>query len=160
MSKTRSVDSAGDEPKSATMATRDLADAMLRAALECCHQHDRVARIVTKSAVEEEVRSAQTMCEQCDSALRGLVEAYTDTAAAVHPTGADSEWWHRANALWLASREYLRRNHCCDAATKEAGKHGPDRLGALHREYELEGSALLALRHAAQAYKQNRPAAA
>src|SRR4051812_38566491 len=120
----RSAHSGVDRPKSPTESTRDMADAMFRAALECCHQHDRVARIVTKSAVEDEVRDAQTMCEQCDDALRGLVSAYNDTAAAVHPTGADEEWWHRANALWLASREYLRRNHCCDAATKDLKTHG------------------------------------
>jgi hypothetical protein len=149
-----------ERPKSAVEATRDAADAMFRAARECCHQHDRVARIVTKSAVEEEVRDAQVACEQCDAALDARVSAYEEIAADVRPADGDGEWWRRANALWLAGREYLRRNGCCDAATKELKHHGPERLGALHKEYELEGSALLALRQAADAYGKNRPAAA
>ena len=87
-------------------------------------------------------------------------KAYEQAAADVHPTGDDEGWWHSANALWLASREYLRRNHGCDAASKELKEHGPERLGSLHTEYELEASALLGMRHAADAYKQDRPTAA
>jgi hypothetical protein len=119
-----------------------------------------VSRVHEKSAVEEELQAAQQSCEHCDEVLRTLLNAYELASADVHPTGADEEWWHRANALWLASREYLRRNLGCDDASKEFKEHGPDRLGALHTEYELEASALLALRHAAEAYKENRPTAA
>lgn len=139
---------------------RDAADAMFRAACECCHQHDRVSRVHAKSAVDEEVRAAQEACAHCDEVLGNLSATYEQVTAGVHPTGKDEEWWHRANALWLASREYLRHNVGCDAASKELKDHGPARLDALHMEYELEASALLALRHAAEAYKQNRPTAA
>lgn len=133
---------------------------MFRAALECCHQHDRVSRVHAKSAVEEEVKSAQEACEHCDDALRMLTTAYEQAAADVRPTGADEGWWHRANGLWLASREYLRRNDGCDEASREFKQHGSDQLGALHAEYELEASALLALKHATDAYRRDRPTAA
>jgi hypothetical protein len=146
--------------KTPTQLVRDSADALFRAAVECCHQHDRVSRVHEKSAVEEELQAAQQACEHCDEVLRTLLNAYELSSADVHPTGADEEWWHSANSLWLASREYLRRNLGCDDASKEFKEHGPDRLGALHTEYELEASALLALRHAAEVYKGNRPTAA
>jgi hypothetical protein len=139
---------------------RESADALFRAAVECCHQHDRVSRVHEKSVSEEELQAAQQSCDHCDEVLRTLLAAYELTAAEVHPTGDDEGWWHSANGLWLASREYLRRNLGCDAASKELKEHGPDRLGTLHTEYELEASALLALRHAADDYKENRPTAA
>jgi hypothetical protein len=138
---------------------RDAADALFRAALECCHQHDRGSRVHAKSAVPEEVDAAQQACEQCDEVLETLATAYEQTAADVHPTGDDEGWWHRANGLWLASKEYLRRNGGCDAASREFKQHDAERFGALHMEYELEASALLALKHAAEAYKQDRPSA-
>lgn len=148
------------ETRSPVLAVRDAADALFRAAIECCHQHDRVSRVHEKSAVPEELQSAQEACTHCDEALERLASAYEETAADVHPTGDDEGWWHRANALWLASREYLRRNGGCDAASREFKDHSPERLEALHTEYELEKSALLALKHASEAYKRDRPAAA
>ena len=78
--------------------------------------------------------------------LGTLVQAYIDHGEPI-------------SSLWLASREYLRRHNGCDNATKDLQKHGPDRLGSLHTEYELEASALLGMRHAADAYKQDRPTA-
>lgn len=138
---------------------RDCADALFRAASECCHQHDRVSRVHAKSVVEEELKAAQLACEHCDEALRTLVDAYETAAAHVRPDGGDEEWWHKANALWLASREYLRRHGGCDEASRTLKEHGPDRLDALHMEYELEASALLALRQMAEAYQKQRPSA-
>jgi hypothetical protein len=148
------------ETRSPVQQVRDAADALFRAAMECCHQHDRTSRVHAKSAVAEEVAAAQSACEHCDEVLRTLSTAYEQTTAEVHPTGADERLWHCANGLWLASKEYLRRNGGCDAASKEFKEHGPGRLNDLHAEYELEASALLALRHAAESYKQARPTAA
>jgi hypothetical protein len=139
---------------------REAADAMFRAAAECCHQHDRAARIHAKASVEAEVETAQYACEECDSALRDRVEFYEKTAEAIVPTGSDEAWWHSANALWHASREYLRRHGGCDSSTKDLKNHSRQRLQALHTEYELEASALLALRHAADRYRRLRPSAA
>lgn len=133
---------------------------MFRAAAECCHQHDRASRIHAKASLEAEVETAQRACEDCDGALRERVEFYETTAAAIVPTGDDEAWWHGANALWLASREYLRRHGGCDSSTKDLKNHSPERLNALHTEYELEASALLALRQAAEGYKRLRPSAA
>jgi hypothetical protein len=158
MPKTRRA-AAPEPPKSQVQSVRDAADAMFRAARECCHQHDRVSRVHEKSDVEAELEAAQRACEHCDDVLRTLSDAYERTAAAVHPTGDDEGWWHRANALWLASREYLRRNGRCDTQSRALQDHSPERLNELHTEYELEASALLALRHAAEAYQRSRPAA-
>jgi hypothetical protein len=148
------------EIKSPVLMVRDAADALFRAAAECCHQHDRASRVHAKAAIEDEVQAVQRACRECDDALAQRANAYEETAATVVPTGADEGWWHRANALWLASREYLRRNGGCETEMKNLKDHSPERLNELHTEYELEASALLALRHAAEAYKRDRPSAA
>ena len=141
-------------------AVRDAADALYRASVECCHQHDRLSRIVGKSELEEELVEAQKVCEMCNESLSKLTQHYETASASVHPSGADEQWWRCANALWLASKEYLRRHRGCDAASRQFKTHGREDFGALHTEYELEASALLALRHAADAYKRGRPIAA
>lgn len=160
MTKTRSAAASPEPTKSLVRSVRDAADALYRAAVECCHQHDRISRIVGKSDDDQEVDGAQRVCEACHDALRDLATAYSDVAANARPTGADEGWWHRANALWMASREYLRRNGGCESASKNFKDHGPGRLNGLHADYELEASALLALKHAAEAYQRDRPAAA
>jgi hypothetical protein len=146
--------------KSEIEIVRDAADAMYRAAAECCHQHDRVSRVHGKSDVEEEIAAAVKSCDHCDDVLGKLSAAYQEAAANVHPTGKDEGWWHRANALWLASREYLRRHSFTDRASRDLKSHDSDQLEQLHTEFELEASALLGLRHAAEAYKKDRPTAA
>jgi hypothetical protein len=145
------------ETRSPARVTRDAADTMFRAACECCHQHERVANILARSTDDEELAAAQQACAQSTATLLRLSKSYETTSASVHPDGADANWWHLANALWLASREYLRRNSCGNAATRELKQHDRERLGALHAEYELEASAVLALRQAAEAYKHSRP---
>jgi hypothetical protein len=150
----------GEPAKSPVENVRDCADALFRAAVECCHQADRLSRVSAKSAVDAEQDAASRLCEACNDSLRQLTDAYEKASADVHPTGADEQWWRRANAMWLASREFLRRHRGCDAATRELKQHGRDRLNELQTEYELEASALLALRHAADAYRQDRPSAA
>lgn len=136
---------------------RQRADAMYRAASECCRQHDRFARVVEKSMMPAEQRAAQRIVTLCDEALQELVAAYEKCAARVHPED-DEAWWHRANSLWHASREYMRRHLVGDRMGREVGtQHSPGMLGELHVEYELEASALLALRHATDAYRKTRP---
>lgn len=147
------------EVKAPVEVARDSADAMFRAAVECCHQHDRVSRIISKTSFDEEVKAAQNLCAVCDQMLLALVDAYEKNAASVRPGRADDDWWRHANTLWLASREYARRNRSCDASSKEFKEHGRDRLGELHTEYELEASSLLALKQSAEAYRKARPTA-
>ena len=137
------------------------ADAMLRAALECCHQHDRYARLVGRPAPEAEHRAADEMCAAVTNALARLAESYCESAKSLRPNGGpDEAWWHRANALWHACREYERRQTCCERATRRSSRRTPDALGDLVLQYDLEASALLALRHAADAYRNIRPEAA
>ena|SRR6185503_9005248 len=145
------------ETRSPVHVTRDAADSMYRAAVECCHQHDRVARILAKSTNDDELESAQAACAKSTESLIQLSKAYEKTAAGIRPDGADEQWWHRANALWMSSREYVRRNSCGNAASKEFKQHDRERFGALHADYELEASSLLALRQAAEAFRQSRP---
>jgi hypothetical protein len=52
------------------------ADAMLRAALECCHQHDRYARLVARPALAAEHRAADEMCVVVTNALIEMAEGY------------------------------------------------------------------------------------
>ena len=159
-SKKKKVARPSGAPKPPVVAVRDAADALFRAATECCHQHDRVSRVHAKSDVEDELQAGVRACEHCDTVLSTMTAAYEAAAANVKPDGEDEKWWRHANGLWLASREYLRRHGAIEQATREFKEHGPDRLGTLQTEYELEASALLGLRHAAEAYKRERPAAA
>ena len=146
--------------KTPVEAVRDCADALYRAAEEVCYQHDRISRILDKAPVEVELESAQKVCELCDKSLRSLSQAYETASAVVRPMGDDEAWWKGANAVWMASKEFLRRHRGCDISSRQFKEHGPDRLGELHADYELEASALLGLRHAAEAYRRTRPAAA
>jgi hypothetical protein len=148
------------ELKTPVQLARDAADSMARAAVECCRQHDRVSRVHGKSETDAELDAAQESCDHCDETLASLSSAYHQTAANVQPRGADEQWWRLANGLWLASREYLRRHSLTDRASRDLKSHDQDQLGKLHTEFELEASALLGLRHAADAYLKGRPTAA
>lgn len=134
------------------------ADALYRAAEECCHQHDRYARVVGRSAIDVEEQAAQALCHACDATLEKLILAYEKAAGPLKPVG-NPDWWHKANALWHASREYERRHAGCEELTTRFRKHSPEELSHLHTEWELEASALLALRHACDAYRKSRPEA-
>lgn len=137
---------------------RQRADAMYRAATECCRQHDRFARITEKATMESEQRAAQRLVTICDESLAELATAYEKCAARVQPAAEEQGWWHRANALWHASREYVRRAGTGARLNRDmASQHDPAMLNDLHVEYELEASALLALRHATDAYRKERP---
>jgi hypothetical protein len=141
-------------------AARVAADAVLRAALECCHQHDRYARLVARPALEAEHRAAEETCAVVANALAHMVETYREAAKDLRPAaGPDADWWHRANALWHASREFVRRQTCGERSVPGPAKHDSDALGDLLVQYDLEASALLALRQAADAYRKVRPGA-
>lgn len=142
------------DPPSTTLA---IADAMCRSASECCRQHDRVARIVERSDVEVEVTFAQQFCEVMHDGLGKILDAYEKSRA---HDGADAEPWRaRANALWTAARDYLRRHNACDQAARKLQHHDSQLLAALAMEFEFEASSLLSLRHATEAYRKDRPEA-
>jgi hypothetical protein len=147
-------------PLSGIEAARVAADAMLRAALECCHQHDRYARLVARPALAAEHRAADETCTVVASALARMAETYGEAAKDLRPNGGpDEAWWHCANALWHASREFARRQRCGERAVGRSGKHDSEALADLVLQYDLEASALLALRQAADAYRKVRPEA-
>ncbi|MDB4917810.1 MAG: hypothetical protein JWM95_5454 [Gemmatimonadetes bacterium] len=136
---------------------RNCADALYRSAVECCRQHDRAAKRSDVEEPELEHKHLDAICAMCDGSLAELAEAYSSAAAHVHPD-RDEPWWHKANALWHASREYARRHAGCEALGKTlSARHSADKLAGMQMEYELEASALLALRHAADAYLKTRP---
>ena len=132
-----------------------LADALCRAAFECSHQHERAARLSSASALGAEVRLLQQMCTMADEALGELAAAYERTAARFQPEGTEP-WWRRANILWLAAREYQVHHQGCDDVSRQLEHHDAGMFGELQVEYELAASALLALRHAAEAYRRTR----
>lgn len=139
------------------IAVRNSADALYRSAVECCRQHDRAARRSSTEEPELEQKHLDALCAMCDGSLAEIAEAYSLAAAHVHPA-RDEAWWHKANALWHASREYARRHAGCDDLNKKmSARRSAEQLAEMQMEYELEASALLALRHAADAYLKTRP---
>ena len=108
---------------------------------------------------EVELREAQLLRALRDLShqhLRARGDLY-EMAAAAGRGGHDEAYWHAANGMWHAAREYCRRNADCDVATFKPGKHSSDKLGELTLEYELAASALLGLKTAMADYKKLRP---
>ena len=159
MPKTLSKTSETTPPTDPMTAVRVRADALYRAAQECCRQHDRSAKLANGAADDPDLehKHVDALCRMCDGSLSEMSEAYAAAAGKVAPA-RDEAWWHKANALWHASREYARRHAGCDAISRKlSAKHSAEQLGSMQMEYELEASALLALRHAAEAYRKTRP---
>ncbi|HEX2723624.1 MAG TPA: hypothetical protein VHM24_11975 [Gemmatimonadaceae bacterium] len=134
------------------------ADALYRAASECHRQHTRHARLVERSAPDEEQRSALEMAYLCDDYLGDAILGY-EQAKGHTKVGPDEEWWHKANMLWHASKEYIRRHASCDGMSRRVGRQSRNRLAELAMSFEIEASALLALRMAADSYRKVRPEA-
>lgn len=154
----RQTTETAEAPQDPMVLVRARADALYRAAIESCRQHDRAARLHQQSAEPElEHAHSDALCRMCDGSLSEMSDAYAAAAGNVHPE-RDEPWWHKANGLWHASREYARRLAGCDAlAKKVSAKHSAEQLTSMQMEYELEASALLAMRQAAEAYRRTRP---
>lgn len=134
----------------------DKADALYRAASECHRQHTRYSKLVETRAPEEEQREALEMAYICDDSLASAMTAYEKAKG--HSDGHTGEpWWHKGNMLWHASREYIRRHACCDGLSARLGRQSPTRLAELTLSFDLEASALLSLRMAADSYRTARP---
>jgi hypothetical protein len=145
-----------DAPRAPT--PRELADALYRAASESCRQHSRYACVVEHDTLTVEQLAAAEAVELADQLLEDVAEKY-ERAASEMPRSPKEAWWHQANVLWLASREWLRHRDAGDGMTRAIRRHGVDELEVLTVEFMLEGSALLALRQAAEAYRKSRPEA-
>jgi len=149
----------GARPQPSVDAICAKADALFRAACECCRQHERQARMGEISSLDSEHRTATELVKLCDAALAEAAAAYEKCTARARPNGDDEAWWHRANGLWSASREYLRRNSESDRASRRIEPRSATKLGELQIDYELEASALLALQQAMEGYRKVRPGA-
>lgn len=133
----------------------DAADALFRAAIEACRQHERVARCSGRGCSDDELKEMAELCELGHRQLAARTAAW-EQAAAGGQGDSDGAFWHSANTLWHASREYARRHHSCDTLNTKVSRRSTDALGALTLEYELEASALLALSHAVAGYRKLR----
>ena len=136
----------------------DKADVLFRSASECCRQHRRYARLVEMETGEAEHRAALRLVAASDETLSEAAATYEASCLNVNGERSD-DWWHRANNLWQACREYERRHSLSDRASGEFRAHDVTKLASLGVEYELEASALLALQHAVEAYRKLRPEA-
>ena len=133
----------------------DAADALFRSAIEACRQHERVARCSGRGSAEDELTEMAELSDLGHRHLAARTTAWEKAAGEGQGMSSDA-FWHAANALWHASREYARRHHSCDAMTTKVSRRATDALGALTLEYELEASALLALRNAVADYRKLR----
>jgi hypothetical protein len=143
-------DSPSVEPTVGATVIRQHADAVHRAALEVCRQHDRYGKVMG-GAVPAEERCADQLCRAADSGLALLLQGY-ERAVGRRDGEITDDWYRAATPLWMAAREYLRRRSGSDELTRSIDRHSPDELEALHTEFELEASALLALQQACGAY--------
>jgi hypothetical protein len=126
---------------------------MFRAAMECMRQRERYARLVGSGAHDLEQLAALRVASLCDEILDEAVSTYE--AIAGEASHSDDEWRRQANALWHASREYRRRPATNNVAATTPGKVGS--LQKLALEYDLEASALLALKLALGGFRQICP---
>lgn len=132
-----------------------VADALARAAAESCRQHERLARVMSLGFPEVELTGVAAVAEACDRHVGDLVAAFeTHDGDRGYPTDDDRR---AANALWMASREFVRRWAGTDLAARELKRHSAEKLAALHADFELQASAQLALRQAVAAYGKVRP---
>jgi hypothetical protein len=136
----------------------DKADILFRSAAECCRQHRRYARLIEMGTDETEQIAALRLVAASDEQLTLAAAAYESSCMTVNGERRD-DWWHKANNLWHACREYARRHSLSDSASGEFRAHDVTKLTSLGVEYELEASALLALQHAVDAYRKLRPEA-
>lgn len=131
---------------------RDAADALHRAAIECCHQHDRLSKLNSVEADEAEFNAAWDVAEICETHLAARTDAYEDIAQIGRGTESE-DFWRAANGLWAACREYVRRHAASNGATAaRKRRHGAAELNELAVEYELELSARMAVKQALEKY--------
>ena len=84
-----------DEPATdPVVQVRARADALYRAAIECCRQHDRAAKLhggLEEPEPELEHKHVDALCAMSDSSLIEMSEAYETAAADLHPDGDEAD---------------------------------------------------------------------
>ncbi len=148
--------SLSEVPPTPAERLRDIADALYRTACECCRLHARYARLMESGALQGEQDAACQAAEHGDDTLEQMMLAY-QAHVSEHGSPGDSAWWHRANMLLHAAREYTRHRHRCDQSTTQIRRRSSETFAELTLEFELAASAMMALRQALDAYQQVRP---
>ena len=131
------------------------ADALGRTSAETCRQHERLARLMELGVSQSELAAAYAMVDTIDLALAECVRDFEQCCAKT-PVSDDAELRQRANTLYLAAREYLRRHSIAEKAAHQLTQHDAEKLGVLKFEFELEASAMLSLRQATAALAKIR----
>jgi len=134
------------------------ADALGRTAAETCRQHERLARLMELSVSQSELAAAYAMVDTIDLALAESVRDF-EQCTAKSAVSDDADLKAKANALFLAARDYLRRHSIAEKASHQLTQHDAEKLGIIKFEFELEASAMLALRQASAAVGKIRPQA-
>lgn len=132
------------------------ADSLARTASETCRQHERLSRLNSLGVGHAELEAAHALVDTCDLALEECVAMYEKRCGKAQ-VSEDNEVHSKANKLWLAARDYLRRHSMAEKATRQLTQHDADKLSDLQMEYELVASALLALKQATSAFGVVRP---
>ena len=134
----------------------EVADALLRAAVEASRQHERVGRLLSKGWLDDELKHVAQMCDAAVAHLTVCADTY-EQAAAQGKGALDESVWHTANSLWHASRDTARRHDLRATLVKRLGKHTAEQLQQVQVEFELQASSLLAMRQEIAAYRKLRP---
>lgn len=130
---------------------KDAGDALYRSAVECCHQHERIAALIKLEADDHEFAAAWDMADLAEQQMGLRTSGYEEFAAAGR--GVESEeWWRSANALWMACREYSRRYSASAVAASRRKRHTEKEFAEIAVEYELEVSARMAVKQALKGY--------
>jgi hypothetical protein len=145
-------------PAGKKAALVDIAEMLNQVALDSCAEHHRYAELVKRGAHETEQRAALSAVRGRDEILDEAVDLYELTCLE-ETNHADDAWWHRANMVWRAAKEYLRHHTAPRREARFDNGHSRVELQELSIEYELEASALLHLRHAIDSYKAARTGA-
>lgn len=147
---------ADDAPAFPMDVLRARAGRMARAALEACRQHERCSEIYGRTGLDPaELEDRLEMTALANRQLADAAAAYEKAATKARPKGDDTDapWRRRANALWMAARDHVRRNETSDLLSRRAGaQRSAEQLGELHVAYELEASAILSLLQAAEGF--------
>lgn len=142
----------GAEPQSPVSC----ADALARTAHETCRQHERLSRLNGLGVLHAELEAAHALVDTCDLALAECVSTYQERCGKT-AVSDNAEVHSKANSLWLAARDYLRRHSIAEKASQQLKQHDAEKLSDLQMEYELLASALLALKQNTASYLALRP---
>lgn len=158
--KTAQVDASSSDASPANGGSlRERADVLFRAALECCRQRERYARVVTWDVEPGEQKAVSRVVGLCDQHLRAALDGYERAVGSQNGSAPNDEWSRAANALWQAGREWVRRHASAEESSRRLTRHTREKLGELTVEYDLEASALLALQQALGNYRKVSPQA-